>query len=196
MVVLDLRLALRADPKKNSAQPIIIATRPPQAKQAWTVSVSDTADHITGWTAKVAADWGKMDALYFMAHGNRGYIQIGADGFSLKNIHLFERYAGKVKTIVFMSCLVGGNVYYPSVCSTEVSFAQQVAQKSGARVVACRQVQTASISRQTGEIDFKEFEGDVYVIEPDGCRYKTYNAQNGRKLNLEKLILGYSLSFF
>lgn len=196
MVVLDPRLALRKDPKKDSMQPIIIPTRPPAAKQAWTVSLSDTADHITGWTAKIAADWGKMDALHYMAHGKQGFIQIGADGFSRKNVHLFERYSGKVKTIVFLSCLVGADVFNPSVCSTEVSFAQAVAQKSGAKVVACKQTQQATISHRTGEIDYKEFEGDVFVIQPDGCTYKTYNDQQGRKLNLEKLILGYSLYVF
>jgi hypothetical protein len=183
MVVHDQRLN---NPHTTPATPL----RPPGAKQTWTVQLSDSADHITGWTSKVASDWGTMDALHFMAHGNKGYLQIGADGFTASNINLFEKYNGHVKNIVFFACLVGGDLGDSAACGLESRiYGQRVAQKSKARIVACNVSQVYSWG-PAGVIDFGAFEGDVYVIEPDGCNFQIYSASSGNPLNLENLIFG------
>ncbi|MDQ6787626.1 MAG: DUF4347 domain-containing protein [Acidobacteriota bacterium] len=187
MVVHDPRLN---NPGNPTATPPVAASalRPPGAKQTWTVQLSDTAAHITDWTAKVATDWSTMDALHFMAHGNQGYLQIGADGFRSSNINLFEKYKGHVKNIVFFACLVGSDLGNAAACGLESRiYAQQVAQKAGARVIACNVNQIYSWGA-AGVIDFGAFEGDVYVIEADGCNFQIYSASSGNALNLENLI--------
>jgi hypothetical protein len=183
MVVHDPRLN---NPHTTPPTPL----RPPGAKNTWTVQLSDTADHITGWTNDVAKGWGTMDALHFMAHGNQGYLQIGADGFTASNINLFEKYNGRVKNIVFFACLVGSDLGNAAACGLQSRiYAQRVAQKSKARIIACNVNQVYSWNA-AGIIDFGAFEGDVYVIEPDGCNFQIYNASSGNPLNLEHLIFG------
>src|SRR5437763_6502276 len=159
MVVHDPRLN---NPGKPAAIPPVSASavKPPGAKATWTVQSSDTADHITGWTAKVATDNGSLDALHFMAHGNQGYLQIGSDGFTASNINLFERYKGHVKNIVFFACLVGSDLGNAAACGLESRiYAQRVAQKAGSRIIACNVNQVYSWG-PAGVIDFGAFEGD------------------------------------
>ena len=189
MVVHDPRLN---NPGNSTATPPVPASplRPPGAKHTWTVQLSDTAAHIIGWTAKVATDSGTIDALHFMAHGNQGYLQIGADGFTASNINLFEKYDGHVKNIVFFSCLVGSDLGNAAACGLESRiYAQRVAKKAKARVIACNVNQVYSWGA-AGIIDFGGFEGEVYVIEADGCNFQIYSASSGNGLNLESLIFG------
>lgn len=189
MIVHDPRLN---NPGNATATPPVPSSplRPPAAMNTWTVQLSDTADHITGWSSKVATDWGTMDALHFMAHGNEGYLQIGSDGFRASNINLFEKYKGHVNNIVFFACLVGKDLGTAAACGLQNQiFAQRVAQKAGARIVACNVNQVYSWGA-AGIIDFGDFEGDVFVIEPDGCNIRIFSATAGNPLNLESLIFG------
>jgi hypothetical protein len=58
-------------------------SRPPGAQQTWTVTTAFSVDHICGNIAACAnGPRGKFDAVHFMAHGNRQYIQIGSDNIA------------------------------------------------------------------------------------------------------------------
>lgn len=191
MIVHDPRLNIPGNPNATPPRPPQML-KPPPAKQIWTVNVNDTADHITGWSAKVARDWGKMTALHFMAHGTPDKMHIGTDGFSMQNVHLFERYKGYVKVIIFFSCLIGENFGNAAVCgASSLNFGQQVAVKSGAKVVACNELQWYSWNQEK-TINFGEFEGDSYVFHPDGCTFEIFNSHRRQPLDLEKLIFGFS----
>ena len=189
MIVHDTRLN---DPGSATSTPPRPSSnlKPPPAKNTWDVDPSYNAAHIIGWCSKVADGWGTMDALHFMAHGNKGYLQIGSDGFNAANVDLFSTLKGHVKTIVFFSCLVGGELGDLAQCSTIIRvYAQKVAEKSGAKVIACNINQVYSWNLSTNIIDFGDFEGDVFVIYPEGC-FDMYNTAAGQPLDLERFIFG------
>lgn len=189
MIVHDTRLN---DPGSATSTPPRPSSnlKPPPAKNTWDVDPSYNAAHIIGWCSKVADGWGTMDALHFMAHGNKGYLQIGSDGFNAANVDLFSTLKGHVKTIVFFSCLVGGELGDLAQCSTIIRvYAQKVAEKSGAKVIACNINQVYSWNLSTKIIDFGDFEGDVFVIYPEGC-FDMYNTAAGQPLDLERFIFG------
>jgi hypothetical protein len=187
MIVHDPRLN---DPGDSEAEPPRPSSnlRPPSAKNVWTVSRSDTAEHILDWCGTVARAWGTMDALHFMAHGNKGMLEIGADNLSDGNVDLFTKLNGHVKYIVFFACLVGGELGDLAECSTVIRvFGQRVAEKSGAKVIACNLEQVYHWSFKKKIIDFGDFEGDIFVIYPEGC-FDLYNTDAGQPLHLEHLI--------
>ena len=159
--------------------------RPPAAKQVWTVTSSDTPEHIIGWAA-VAANG--FDALHFMAHGNKSWIKIGSSGFSWANVDLFSKLKGKIRCITFFSCMVGSDE--ASHKGHSPIYGSKVADLTGAKVVAARQPQIYSWNA-SNVIDFGDFEGEVYVFSPGGS-YSVYNSYNPfreqPKLNLETII--------
>jgi hypothetical protein len=189
MVVHDPRLNKPGNPNAN---PPVAPTplTPPGAVQTWTVSLTHPVEHIMSWVGKVC-DEGRLDALHFMAHGNKAYMQLGAGSLSWANIKLFEKVKGKVGHIVFWSCLVGSDeaTYY----GHGPIFAAKVAEVTGAKVVACRQNQMYSWN-SSNVIDFGGWEGEVFVFEDKGQTSRSFNKPNPFRveptLDLEKLIFG------
>lgn len=175
-----------------------ITVRPPDAHNVWPVTASDTPSHIVGWAAEVARrvpSGNGLDALHFMAHGNRAYVAIGQSGFDGRNVSEFARLrrgeGSWTRFIVFFSCLVSsdergwyrGHPRY---------FGQQVAQHAQTRVVMAHENQGYEWDA-SGTLDFGAWEGAVDVFEPNGdwATYQDYNPFRATpRLDLEGLIFG------
>jgi len=173
-----------------------VPVRPPDAYNVWTVRSSDTPSHITDWASRVAqgAPGGNgLDALHFMAHGNRAYAAIGASGFDGRNVSEFARLrrgtGSWTRFIVFFSCLVSsddrgwyrGHPRY---------FGQQVAHHAQTRVVMAQETQGYDWDA-SGVLDFGTWEGPVDVFEPNGdwATHQDYNPfRPTPRFDLEALI--------
>lgn len=164
---------------------------PPVAFRRWTVHPRNSPRYIIDQVDRVATASGGLDALHFMGHGNQGFIRVGGGTFTRRNVDLFARIQGKVRVIVFFSCLVGGDTrgWYPR---HPRYFGQQVARQAAARVVVAQEVQTYSWDRNN-VIDFGPWEGPVDVYEPEQgwSTYQNYNPfRTERPLNLDQIIFG------
>lgn len=186
MIVHDPRL-------NNPTTPTPTPLRPPAARNVWTVTTTETASHIIDWAGTVGRGAsGGWDALHFMAHGNRAYLQIGGEGFSWANVSLFDRLRGAYRCIVFFGCLVGSDE--SSQYGHPPIFALEVARRTGAKVVAARENQVYSWNTSTSTIDFGNWEGEVYVFAAGGGSWQVYNSYNPFRaqptIDLETLIFG------
>jgi len=140
-----------------------------------------------------------FDAVHFMAHGNRAFIQIGGGLLDELSVPLFRSFRdsagrGRVRYIVMFGCLVGSDNGGGSPYGHCPYFGQQLAAASGASVVMARELQTYSWS-PSGVIDFGDFEGTVDVYSPGNIayEYQSYNPfRTVPPLNLEALIFGRS----
>lgn len=164
---------------------------PPPAFRRWTVHPRNSPSFIIGRVAQVAKKVGGLDALHFMGHGNRGFINVGQGSFQDSNADLFAQLSGNVGVIVFFSCLVGGDSrgWYPQ---HPQYFGQRVAAESGARVVVAHRTQIYSWDSNR-VIEFGPWEGPVDVFEP-GHGWSTYQNDNPIRtehpIDLERLIFG------
>ncbi|MCP5159097.1 MAG: hypothetical protein H6975_06690 [Gammaproteobacteria bacterium] len=185
MIIHDPRLN---NPNTNPPTPL----RPPAAMNVWTVSLTDSADHIIGWAASVAkGDSGtnQLDALHFMAHGSVGGMQIGAGNFGWKNIDLFKKLNGRIKgAIIFFSCQVGGEQAHHSL-SYSLTFGNVVAHHAQCKVLTCKVNQIYSWTPGVNVIDFGEFENIVYLYTPGG-NPKVLNYSGKSKADLNSIIFG------
>lgn len=187
MVIHDPRLN---NPNTTPPTPL----RPPGARQTWTVDPArHSASHIVSWAATCAAGapGGRMDALHFMAHGNRSYVQIGTDGFTAANASIFGVLAGKVGVIVFACCLVGSDTrgwYW----NHPRYYGQVIAELTRAQVVVARENQVYSWNTTSNVIDFGDWEGPIDVYGGSiVSSYQEYNPFRAEpRLNLERLIFG------
>jgi hypothetical protein len=181
MIVHDRRLN---NPFTNPPSPL----NPPMAFNVWSVGGNDSAEAILDWVASVAggnSGVAQLDALYFMAHGYPGGIQLGRDNLSWSNVKLFEKLDSFVRCIVFFSCQVGAEQSYHN-SSYELTFGNAVATYAQCRVIACKANQLYSWSG--GVIDFGEFEGTVYVYEPGGHGARILNYSSSSDVSLEGLV--------
>jgi hypothetical protein len=167
--------------------------RPPAARQTWTVDPArHSAAHIVGWAGVCAqgAPGGRLDAVHFMAHGNRSYVQIGSDGFTAANASIFSALTDRVGVIVFACCLVGSDTqgwywHHPRY------YGQVIADLTHARVVVARENQVYSWN-PSNTIDFGDWEGPVDVYGNNVVdSYQEYNPfRTTTRLDLERLIFG------
>jgi hypothetical protein len=188
MVIHDPRLNWPGNP--TATPPIApIPLRPPSAIQTWTVTTSDPTAHILGWAGEVASA-GTLDALHLMAHGNRNYMQIGSDNIHWNNLNNFLPLKGKVRFIIFWSCLVGGASSYT--WRHPPNFGARIAEITNARVLMATENQLYS-KNAANVIDFGPWEGEVYVFQPNGDAdvHQSYNPfRYVPQLMVENLIFG------
>lgn len=188
MVIHDARLNNPGNP--NATPPVPpTALLPPGAIQTWTVTRSHTAAHILGWAGEVATAE-NLDALHLMAHGNRNYMQIGADNIHWHNLENFRPLNGKVRFIIFWSCLVGGATSYT--WRHPPNFGARIAEITNARVVMATENQQYTWNA-ANVIDFGNWEGEVNVFRPNGDAdvYQSYNPfRTQPQLMVESLVFG------
>lgn len=165
--------------------------RPPAAMNVWSVSNSDSADHIICWAAEVAkgkSGTEKLDALHFMAHGSVGGIQIGGQTLGWNNVNLFKKLNGCIKgAIVFFSCQVGGEQANRGL-SYSLTFGNAVAAYAQCKVLTCKLNQIYSWTPGVNVIDFGDFEGVVYLYSPGGGDAKMLNYNDKSKVDLSSII--------
>jgi hypothetical protein len=154
-------------------------------------TTTDSPEHIVGWAGVVARS-NRLDALHFMAHGNRSVVRIGAGSFSAANAHIFSALAGnRVRVIVFASCLVGSDTqgWYRN---HPVYYGQKIADITGAKVVVARENQVYQWHPSTNVIDFGDWEGPIDVYSPGMTEsYQEYNPfRTERRFDLERVIFG------
>lgn len=175
------------DPRLDDAGKPPRPLNPPQSSVlTWTVSKGDTLSNILANAALLADAAGKLDALHIMAHGEKAYIQLGADNISWGNIDQFTKLDGKARCIVIFSCQVGSD---ESRDDSSSALGSAIAQLTGAKVLVCRENQTYSWGG-TRTIDFGNFEGEVYLYYPKGGHNVIFkNTTSGKaQIDLEPYI--------
>jgi hypothetical protein len=166
----------------------------PPAHRRWIVHPQNSLNYILNGVAQTAHGTGGLDAVHFMGHGSPGIIRLGLETLSASHSDLFRMLQGQVGTIVFFSCMVGGQHQgsgwhrgHP------LTFGQQIARASGSTVVLAQQIQRYRVTA-AGEVDFGDWEGPVDVYQ--GRTIRTYQAadnpfqRTARPLDLEAIIFG------
>lgn len=151
----------------------------------------------------------RFDALHIMAHGLKGYVELGKDTLRKENLHVLVKIANRFRFVVFHSCLVGevGSQEMLSARSTTYSgsqFARKVAQHTRARVILAREEQLYRAQRVVvppgapillptglafGILDFGDWEGPVDLYE-ENVPVRTFVNDRDHPFNLRTLIFG------
>jgi hypothetical protein len=188
MIVFDTGLNALTGSLQRSVQVTL-----PLAHRRWIVHPQNSLHYILNGVAQTAHATGGLNAVHFMGHGSPGSIRLGLETLSASHSDLFRMLRGQVGTIVFFSCLVGGQHRgsgwhrgHP------VTFGQQIARASGATVVLAQQIQYYRVTA-TSEVDFGDWEGPVDVYRRGTI--STYQADNpfqrtARPIDLEAIIFG------
>lgn len=188
MVIMDPRLCLRDGASGSNVRPLA----PPFCYNSWVVNpTQDTMEHILDHAAAVATGAGKLDALHFMAHGTPGFLEIGVDNMTMKNVEHWAKLENKVKVIVIYGCRAGGDVKPWIPDSGQIkSLAKAIAMLTNAKVISCKEYQhfidtSASFNgfqvqyggdsatrrvqtgRGGGAVSYIDFTGDVYICSRD-----------------------------
>ncbi len=172
------RFSVRVDPKKDT--------------------VADLFGMVSAYCAVMAiAGVRTCDALHIMAHGLPGYVQIGKDGLTTQNANVLVKLKDRFRYIVFHSCLVAKPPpnAEPFMAVNTVSgsaFARKAASITGAGIVAARQVQIYSVTKnaldaRTGFIHWGNWEGPVDLYQKD-LPVQTFNGVLDPTFDLQKLI--------
>jgi hypothetical protein len=176
------------DPRLDDGQSPPKPLNPPQSSVlTWTVNRGDTLSNILGSAADLADASGKLDAVHIMAHGNKAFVQLGADNISWSNVDQFTKLNGKARCIVIFSCLVGGD---ESRDNSHSALGGAIAVLTEAKVLVCKEVQWYGWSSNNRTIDFGNFDGEVYLYYPDGSHNVVFkNTTSGNaQINLEPYI--------
>lgn len=109
MVIMDPRLCYSDGPVGTGTNVRPLAA--PFCYNSWVVNpTTDTLEHILDHAANVADGLGKLDAIHFIGHGAPGYMSIGLDGISMKNVYHSSRLEIKAKVIVLYACQTGADI--------------------------------------------------------------------------------------
>lgn len=187
MIVMDTGLQHLSGSRMSTA-----VLTPPVAYRRWVVHPHNSINYILNGVAQVAhATAGGLDAAHFMGHGSPGAIHLGRERLSEHHADLFEMLRGKVGTIAFFSCQVGGEHQGGGWHrGHRTTLGQRIARASGAQVVVAQQIQLYHV--RNNEIDWGEWEGPVDVYA--GHTISTYQAPNPFRIepafNLERIIFG------
>jgi hypothetical protein len=147
------------------------------AQNQWDIDGTTPIKHVVGWTAAVARGSGKIKRLIIMAHGYEvshrgGYgIQLGAEGLTLKTVDFFAELKGLVTSIVLFSCSAADTAPGKKMLAGDGNLLiARLAARTQAYVVASSDTQYYSPGNKSKPLDFKSWEGDVYLYGPNGQR--------------------------
>lgn len=192
MIVHDPRLNWPGNPNATPPVPATPLT-PPVAWRRWTVHPMNSIEYILTRVGEVAGQvTDGIDALHFMAHGNRGLVALGRENLDEGNVRHFEQVAGKARFIVFFSCLVGSEHVGSAWMRGTETIGRTIAAITGATVITAQHNQEYHRT-PANVIDFGPWEGPVDVYRPGAL--VTYQADDspfraGIRLDLEALVFG------
>lgn len=129
---------------------------------------------IVGWVRQKCKKYKGEETLYVMAHGDCGYIQLGRDGLTSKNVSEWGPLEWKLDRIVILSCSVSGS-------ATGKSFCSKLAVQTRAYVTAAESTQIY-IYLPWGILptSFDTWEGRVNTWNPLGWWVGTYVEPGGK----------------
>jgi hypothetical protein len=149
------------------------STNKVQMWNTWTVTPTETVDHMLGWAAEVAkgAPGGKLKNLIFRCHGAPAYLLCGV-GIRRSDTSKFSVLKGLVEKIWFSACQVayitpstGGG---PATTADGNMFCSEIAQAAKCYLVASTELQVIGVNRLLPYGCLDTYEGLVLSYDPTG----------------------------
>lgn len=147
---------------------------PPKAHHAWSVGFNEPVKKILDSMADaIDTDGTRMDAIHLIGQGSAGYLQIGAEGLTTRNTHLFEVLRDKTQTIVINVCGISSNLLPGEFNAGKYALGKAIAENTSATVIVGRNLRWlqnpySDATRGFGVYDSEDQEGETFICYPDG----------------------------
>jgi hypothetical protein len=193
---------------KRGKQLVIFDTRvkqdtrmlePPEAAYRLKINPTDSIEEYLGIAALLLQEneKDKIDAIHLIAHGNRGFMQLGKDGLSTGNAHICEQIQNKARVVVLNACSTGSDISPGLVNANLSTLGGAVANKTNSKVIVCRDMQWFGSYNTTSEwipsfikkpnyiYDPGDFEGQVFICYPGGTTNTIFAPSSPAKSNID-----------
>jgi hypothetical protein len=127
-----------------------------------------TMSSIVTWLKSKCKKYSGSETVYIMAHGNQGYVQLGKDGLSTKNAHLWRPLYGKLYRIIILACNVAEGSQGDSFCSKLASYTA-----SWVTAAECKQIYFY-LPLGILPVSFGSWDGRVDTWDPGGNWHSSY----------------------
>jgi hypothetical protein len=173
---------------------------PPEALYKIKINPADSIDEFLDVAAMVIEENegkdAKIDAIHLIAHGSKGFLQLGKEGLSAANAKMCEKIQNKARVVVLNACSAGADLT-PGLINAHLStLGGAVANKTNSKTIVCRDIQQFEMEVKTSWLlpnivparfiyDPGDFEGTVYICYPDGTTNTIFAPPAPAKSNID-----------